>query len=1565
MSTDGDMVLDLLECLEVQDGPGRLQQLALLQAHVDGNGLQEDLLQPVLDSLSQLMKDNNHKVCQKAIQVLHMVVQKHGTALASYSSWFLPVLVERLGDVKQQVRDAVAAALQAILSSWGLQTVLPMLTSAWAHRNPRVKQGTLQVVTDAITMLPIALSLPATWLQLVLQPAAKLLDDPNSGVREAAMVCIEELHQQLGSTVLERLEDLHAKPAQLKQLQERFNNLAANSEAVQDFPLFQAVTVETVVRRPGSVTSRSDCSSQSADAESSIAATNAYSPLKVAISHSQASTPALLERASSSTDLKKGLIAALPKASVRRGGFKDSGGLTAAGELPEAPPIWVESGRELKAEIEKLVVALDEKQEWTKRVEALLRVESLVRGGAAGLEGFLEMLKPLRQPLTVQLNDRRSAVSKQACRILGLLSAALGARFDMYALYFLPIIFKITVITVQVMAEAADLCCHTLVHHCPSPRLLKPIADAVCTDRNAKLRQCCAKYMLQVLEDWDMETCVKGLDLVEATIRSAAQDSSSETRSIGRSMYAAYVRAMPDKGLAFLRRMDTGLQEKLSQATLTYIQGQYQPLVADQQPILSKVALPAAYTLPLPPSPTPPSRPPSGRSIHSRSGTVLEEASFSQAPSHTAPAKRSSRKSVGGNALRVLSGATQNAASDSAEAVRAPQRSALSARRISCMPPPAPLTASRGPQRDPSAPTPTPACSNGGYSAKRVALQEQAAVPGMPSLEAAQQLQHGQSHQLQHAHATYYEAVEPLPGAANDSSAPAETSGQSHLVAFDGAGLTAGSVLTMALSAGSDWKAKLDMFMAMQQLLQQANGPAWSDFAGCSEKLVQIMLEHIGDPHFKVAHAALDAVQACLQHHASMLEASLDRLLPLLAQRIIDPKEAIRNAAVGCLECSLELYPVELCLPQLARSLDTVKAAKGRTALLEVFTGNCGQAVTTAAALPALRVWVGRVATLVGDRNAEVRRAACQALHLVYTRMDGPTLLTHVAHASPPDQMTLRRVLTPMLPNLDAQLAPYSRTRAGQSAHRPHTAPSASSMPSALVGPFEEQTPTDGSSTALVQDQNDRESARFIPPPLISEFSLSSVNQAQGLQGASIQDGLTGLHSEHSWQDNASKDHQPHAQQTKVSEVKARHIRVSISTVGSIKNSVFTSTQHQPTVQSEALQPFQMPQDGHVTGTLSPTASVSASAYHEEEDLLLSQAADVHPASHFTRSGQAAQLDAPLHEGNVLQDITVTGLLQNKANGRVFQSRSSGRSSLSPGTAQNRALPNTLTDITAQGRAVPNSPDRQGKALPSPAALRTSGDAQPVVQSAEAIQEAAVLDAVQQVHQAEGEAVLPSLQALQLQIATARDAVLQGCLSQVVSALLPSLTDSSWQAKQAAIAGIKGLASQGPALRLWVPALVPALLEMACHARPEVCMAADDCLASLLPQQPAAVCLTLLKANLPAQGTVNIPACRHTALIQASVKNIGRVVQRMPSAELLPELQSPDLLPGLFEAFDHHSADVRKAVTMCLMYMWQVMGDDLKPFLAGLRVSKIKLVTAYVEQAQSQQRRSQGVTSVN
>ena len=76
------------------------------------------------------------------------------------------------------------------------------------------------------------------------------------------MTCIEELHQQLGDTVRQHLQVLNTKPAQVKELQARFSHLAANSQAVHDFPLFHPVTVETPVKRLGSLSSRSDGSGQ-------------------------------------------------------------------------------------------------------------------------------------------------------------------------------------------------------------------------------------------------------------------------------------------------------------------------------------------------------------------------------------------------------------------------------------------------------------------------------------------------------------------------------------------------------------------------------------------------------------------------------------------------------------------------------------------------------------------------------------------------------------------------------------------------------------------------------------------------------------------------------------------------------------------------------------------------------------------------------------------------------------------------------------------------------------------------------------------------------------------------------------------------------------------------------------------------------------------------------------------------------------------------------------------------------------------------------------------------------
>jgi CLIP-associating protein 1/2 len=85
-------------------------------------------------------------------------------------------------------------------------------------------------------------------------------------------------------------------------------------------------------------------------------------------------------------------------------------------------------------------------------VAALLRLEGLVKGGAAGSFEvcFLEHLRQLRDPILEQMGDRRSAVARQAAHLMETLAAALGQRFESYATVFMTALFKALVITVQV-----------------------------------------------------------------------------------------------------------------------------------------------------------------------------------------------------------------------------------------------------------------------------------------------------------------------------------------------------------------------------------------------------------------------------------------------------------------------------------------------------------------------------------------------------------------------------------------------------------------------------------------------------------------------------------------------------------------------------------------------------------------------------------------------------------------------------------------------------------------------------------------------------------------------------------------------------------------------------------------------------------------------------------------------------------------------------------------------------------------------------------------------------------
>ncbi|XP_036827410.1 CLIP-associating protein 2 isoform X32 [Oncorhynchus mykiss] len=83
----------------------------------------------------------------------------------------------------------------------------------------------------------------------------------------------------------------------------------------------------------------------------------------------------------------------------------------------------------------------------------------------------------------------------------------------------------------------------------------------------------------------------------------------------------------------------------------------------------------------------------------------------------------------------------------------------------------------------------------------------------------------------------------------------------------------------------------------------------------------------------------------------------------------------------------------------------------------------------------------------------------------------------------------------------------------------------------------------------------------------------------------------------------------------------------------------------------------------------------------------------------------------------------------------------------------------------------------------------------------------------------------------------------------------------------------------------------------------------------------------------------------------AAIKMQTRVIERVPHHGLVTML--PEIVPGLIQGYDNAESSVRKACVFCLVALYAVIGEELKPYLNQLSGSKLKLLNLYIKRAQS------------
>jgi CLIP-associating protein 1/2 len=206
------------------------------------------------------------------------------------------------------------------------------------------------------------------------------------------------------------------------------------------------------------------------------------------------------------------------------------------------------------------------------------------------------------------------------------------------------------------------------------------------------------------------------------------------------------------------------------------------------------------------------------------------------------------------------------------------------------------------------------------------------------------------------------------------------------------------------------------------------------------EKVMKLFSMHLDDPHHKVAQAALSTLTELVPACRKPFESYLERILPHIFSRLVDPKEFIRQLGTSALEIMGNLYSIDSLLPALLRSLDEQRSPKAKIAVLDFASTAFAKLAVNGEAAPGnnlLKMWLAKLAPLATDKNAKLKETAVNGIISVYTHFDSSTVLNFIIGLTIEEQSRLRRALKQYTPRIEVELMNFLQNRSQKSRSKP------------------------------------------------------------------------------------------------------------------------------------------------------------------------------------------------------------------------------------------------------------------------------------------------------------------------------------------------------------------------------------------------------------------------------------------------------------------------------------------------------------------------------------------------
>ncbi|AQK44687.1 CLIP-associated protein [Zea mays] len=1380
-----------------------------------------------------LTRDANFRIAQGGLQALSAAAVVAGDHFKIHLNALVPAAVERLGDGKQPVRDAARQLLITLMEVSSPTIIVERAGSyAWTHKSWRVREEFVRTVASAVGLFA---STEISLQRVLLSPVLQLMNDSNQSVRDAAISCIEEMYKHMGSQFHEELQRHNLPSYMLKEINSRLDKIEPKVRSSDTAMQYKAVESRSVSANP--------------------------------------------KRGSPRTKN-------IPRESTLYGGDTD---------VTEKPvePVKVHSEKELLREFEKIAATLVPEKDWSLRIAAMQRIEALVYGGAIDNPSFLMLLKQLVPPLSTQLSDRRSSIVKQACHLLNILSKELLGDFEPFAELFIPMLFKLVVITVLVIAESADTCIKTILRNCKVARILPRIVDTAKNDRSAILRARCCEYALLVLEYWaDAPEIQRSADLYQDMIKCCVADAMSEVRATARTCYRMFAKTWPERSRRLFMSFDPAIQRIINDEDGGVHKRYASPSLRDR--VVQ----------------------PSRASSHS-SGTHVPGYGTSAIVAMDKSAAISSDSSFPSNTLRLSQSKTIDRSSErSLESVLSSSKEKVSAIESllkgvsmsgqnfsaarstsldlgvdppSSRDPPVPLAApasnvlslQNSALLDSSLPTIPPSSRNGGSRlldtmTTHLPTKERSRSPYLSNMssesmsglslpysrKSLERLQEGgrmdESYDIRstrripqmHLDRNYVDM--PYRDSHNNHvpnfqrpllrkqvMSRASASGRhsfddSHVPLGDVPGYTdslasLNDALSEGLSPSSDWVARVSAFEFIRNLLKQGQ-KGIQEIIQNFEKVMKLFFRHLDDPHHKVAQAAFSTLAEIIPACKKPFESYVERILPYVFSRLIDPKELVKKPCSITLEIVGRTYAIDMLLPALVRSLDEQRSPKAKLAVLEFANKSFSKYSVDSDGYSNsgfLKLWLSKLAPLVNEKNAKLKEASISGIISVYSHFDSTAVLNFILSLSVEDQNLLRRALKIKTPRIEVDLVNYLQSKKERPRPKPY-----------------DQVDFGTSS----EDGYALTSKKSYP---FGRFSSSSLDAEGGKMISSMQE--PALH-------NVSIGRT-------VSDMSMDHAIQSLES--STGAEVHLTRGREPKNNSNLV----------------AEAARSWTSYPEKTDASVDgETATGTPRLDFGRFITS--------DGHNTVGSTTEGSVQD---GDMIVNLSSIKTSLQ--TDNGLSVPQLLHQIS-NGTEVSSSEKRE--------ALQQLVDAS--------------LDN--------------------------NTSIWAKYFNQILTVVLEVLDDSDSSMRELALSLIaEMLNNQKDAIEDSTEIVLEKLLHVTKDAVAKISNEANQCLNVLLAKYDPFRCLDVIVPLLVSDDEKILVVC-----INCLTKLVGRLSQE----ELIDKL--PTFLPALFDAFNNQSPDVRKTVVFCLVDMYIMLGKAFAPYLEGLSSTQLRLVTIYanrISQARS------------